>query len=120
LTVGLFWLLVGRRASILEPMFQQYMSDIYRPENFRNYLWLFQELDAHSAYHHLPKIDLPALVVSGRFDVLTPAYQSKEIARRLRNAELLHVRKGSHFVLIERPEQVLPRIDQFLRTTARW
>lgn len=120
LTIGVFWLIVGRRASILEPMLQQYMSDIYRPENFRNYLWLFQELDAHSAYHHLPKIDLPALVVSGRFDILTPAYQSREIARRLPDAELLHVRNGSHFVLIERPDQVLPRIDRFLRVKARW
>lgn len=119
-TVALFWLVVGRRALSLKPMLDQYTSDIYKPENFANYLRLFQELDAHSAYHHLPDLDLPALVLSGRFDILTPAYQSREIARRLKNAEHLHVRNGSHFVLIERPEKVVPRIDQFLKQRARW
>ena len=119
-TVGVFWLLLGRRASILGPMLRQYMTDIYKPENFPNYLWLFQELDAHSAYHHLPNIEVPALVVSGRFDVLTPPYQSREIARRIPDAEHLHVRNGSHFVLIERPEQVLPAVERFLRKRVKW
>ena len=119
-TVGMFWLVIGKRALGLRPMLDQYTTDIYKPENFANYLRLFQELDAHSAYHHLPEIDLPALVVSGRFDVLTPAYQSKEIARRLPHAEHLHIRNGSHFVLIERPEQVLPRIHTFLNTRVSW
>jgi pimeloyl-ACP methyl ester carboxylesterase len=119
-TVGVFWLLLGRRAMMLEPMLQQYMTDIFKPENFPNYLRLFQELDAHSAFHHLPEIDVPALVVSGRFDVLTPPYQSREIARRLAHAERLHVRNGSHFVLIERPEQVVPRVERFLRERVKW
>jgi len=119
-TVALFWLLVGQRALSLKPMLDQYTSDIYKPENFPNYLRLFQELDAHSAYHHLPEIDVPSLVVSGRFDILTPAYQSREIARRLRNAEMVHIKKGSHFVLIERPKQVVPRIAYFLKSRAQW
>lgn len=119
-TVALFWLLVGRRALSLKPMLDQYTSDIYKPENFSNYLKLFQELDAHSSYHHLPELELPALVVSGRFDVLTPAYQSREIARRLKNAEQLHIPNGSHFVLIERPETVVPRIQHFLASRADW
>lgn len=119
-TVALFWLLVGQRALALKPMLDQYTSDIYKPENFPNYLRLFQELDAHSAYHHLPELDVPALVVSGRYDILTPAYQSKEIARRLENAEIMHIKNGSHFVLIERPEQVVPRIERFLKARARW
>ena len=101
-------------------MLKQYVTDIYKPENFPNYLWLFQELDAHSAYHHLPNINIPTLVVSGRFDVLTPPYQSREIARRIPGAEHLHVRNGSHFVLIERPEQVVPAVERFLRNRVKW
>lgn len=120
LTLGLFWLMMGRRALELHPMLAQYTQDIYRPENFPNYLRLFQELDGHSVYHHLPRIRLPALVVSGAFDVLTPAYQSGEIARRLRGAEHLKIRNGSHFVLLERPDQVLPPIQRFLRERASW
>ncbi len=119
-SLGLFWLLIGKRAIELRPLLERYTEDIYKPENFPNYLRLFQELDAHSVYHHLRSIDAPALVVSGRFDVLTPAYQSREIARKLRNAEVLHLRNGSHFVLVERPEKVLPRIRQFLESRALW
>ncbi|MBI5533542.1 MAG: alpha/beta hydrolase [Deltaproteobacteria bacterium] len=118
-TIGLFWLLLGRRALELRPVLEQYTSDVYRPDNFPNYLRLFQELDAHSAYHHLRSIDAPALVVSGRWDVVTPAYQSREIARRLRNATHLHITNGSHFVLVERPKPVLAAIRKFLETRAQ-
>ncbi len=118
--LGLFWLVVGRRALGLRSTLQQYTDDVYKPENFPNYLRLFQELDAHSAFHHLPRLCVPALVISGRFDVLTPPYQSREIARRLPDADYHHIRNGSHFVLLERPEQVLPRIDDFLRRRAAW
>jgi pimeloyl-ACP methyl ester carboxylesterase len=118
-TLGLFWLLLGRRALDLRPMLEQYTADVYRPGNFVNYLRLFQELDAHSAYHHLRHIETPALVVSGRYDVLTPPYQSREIARRLQNATHLHVSNGSHFVLVERPERVLPAIRDFLESKVR-
>jgi pimeloyl-ACP methyl ester carboxylesterase len=117
--IGLFWLLLGRRALELRPMLEQYTSDIYRPGNFANYLRLFQELDAHSAYHQLPRIEAPALVLSGRWDVLTPAYQSREIARRLPNARHVHIRNGSHFLLLERPERVLPEIRAFLQAKPR-
>jgi pimeloyl-ACP methyl ester carboxylesterase len=119
-TLGLFWLVVGRRALALRPAFQQYTDDVYRSENFPNFLRLFQELDAHSAYHHLPRIQVPALVMSGRFDILTPAYQSREITRRLPGAEHVHINNGSHFLLLERPEQVLPRIEDFVERRARW
>jgi len=119
-TLGLFWLVAGRRALGLRPLLEQYTDDVYKPENFPNFLRLFQELDAHSAYHHLPRLRIPALVISGRFDVLTPPYQSREMARRLPDADHEHVRKGSHFVLLERPEQVLPRIERFLRERSSW
>lgn len=119
-TLGLFWLMLGRRAIELRSMLEQYTNDVYKPENFSNYLRLFQELDAHSAFHHLPRLRLPALVVSGKFDILTPPYQSREIARRLKGAEHLHIRNGSHFVLIERPGDVLPRIERFMTERAVW
>jgi pimeloyl-ACP methyl ester carboxylesterase len=120
LALGLFWLYMGRRAVELHPMLERYNADIYDPANFGNYLRLFQELDAHSAYHQLPHIEAPALVVSGRFDILTPPYQSREIARRIPGAEHVHVGNGSHFVLIERPEAVVPHVARFLEQRARW
>ena len=119
-TLGLFWLMSRTPASRTRALLERYRRDVFAEANFINYLRLFQELDAHSTYHHLRDIDAPALVVSGQFDLLTPAYQSREIARRLRNAELLALRRASHFVLIERPDTVVPAIERFLAERARW
>lgn len=97
---------------------RQYFDDVLGP-SFGNYLTLFQELDAHSAYHLLPSLRMPALVVSGALDPLTPAYQSREIARRLPNAEHLRLLRAGHFALMERPEVVVPAIARFLDERAR-
>lgn len=106
---------VARHRRIL----RQYFDDVLGP-SFGNYLRLFQELDAHSMYHLLPEITAPALVISGALDLLTPARQSYEMARRLPDAEHLAIARGSHFVLVERPELVIPAIARFVTTRARW
>lgn len=118
-TLALFWLVSQMPMSRARPMLERYREDVFG-EHFTNYLRLFQELDGHSVYHHLKDIRQPALVVSGAFDLLTPAYQSREIARRLPDAELLALTRASHFVLIERPETVLPAIERFLSDRVRW
>ena len=103
----------------LRPVLHQYFDDVLG-SSFRNFLRLFQELDAHSVYHKLPEIKAPALVVSGALDPLTPAYQSREIARRLPDAKRLALWRSSHFSLLERPDVVLPVVREFLATRARW
>jgi len=113
-------LLHGRRAIELRPMLERYISDIFQPEVFVNYLRLFQELDAHSAYHHLRAVSAPALILSGRWDVLTPPRQSRDMARKLRNSRHLHIKSGSHFLLVEKPKIVLPAIREFLEKRAEW
>ncbi len=119
-TLALFWLISRTPAARTRPLLERYQSDIFGGDNFHTFLRMFQDLDAHSAYHHLRELDAPALVVSGRFDLLTPAYQSREIARRMPNAELLHLDRASHFALVERPEAVLPGVARFLDGRARW
>lgn len=114
-----FYLTSGSRARDLAPLMSRYMDDVLGP-SFLNYLRLFQELDAHSTYHLLRFIEAPALVVSGLLDALTPAYQSRDIARRLPNAELIELKRSSHFSLMERPEVVIPAMKRFLEERARW
>ena len=109
----------GRRAPSLRPILQRYYADVLGP-SFPNYLRLFQELDAHSAYHLLPEIAAPTLVVSGAFDFLTPAYQSRQIAARMPNAERVHLARASHFALHERREEVLSAMKDFLERRAQW
>ncbi len=121
---GPMWLMMylisgGDRASEITPLLSRYLDDVLGP-SFPNYLRLFQELDAHSTYHLLREIEAPALVISGLFDTLTPAYQSREIANRLPNAEHIQLLRSSHFSMIERPEVVIPAMKRFLDQRARW
>ena len=101
------------------PVLHQYFDDVLG-SSFLNFLRLFQELDAHSVYHKLPGIKAPALVISGALDPLTPAYQSREIARRMPDAKRLALWRSSHFSLLERPDVVLPVVQEFLSSRARW
>lgn len=117
------WLLMrmtaGPRASELTPLLTRYMDDVLGP-SFPNYLRLFQELDAHSVFHMLRHIHAPALIVSGALDALTPAFQSRQMARRMPNAEHIELVRSSHFSMLERPEVVIPAMQRFLAERARW
>jgi pimeloyl-ACP methyl ester carboxylesterase len=118
-TAAAFSITAGPMVLRHRKLFHQYFEDVLGP-SFPNFLRLFQELDAHSAYHLLPDIHAPALVVSGLFDPLTPAYQSEEMARRLPDAEHLRLLRAGHFALMERPEKVVPAILRFLEQRARY
>eukprot|EP00735_Rhodelphis_limneticus_P001866 TRINITY_DN12574_c0_g1::TRINITY_DN12574_c0_g1_i1::g.2660::m.2660 TRINITY_DN12574_c0_g1::TRINITY_DN12574_c0_g1_i1::g.2660 ORF type:complete len:437 (-),score=58.98,sp/B1ZB18/RUTD_METPB/27.21/1e-12,Abhydrolase_6/PF12697.2/2.3e-22,Abhydrolase_1/PF00561.15/2.7e-08,Abhydrolase_5/PF12695.2/1.4e-05,Abhydrolase_4/PF08386.5/0.001,Ser_hydrolase/PF06821.8/0.31 TRINITY_DN12574_c0_g1_i1:285-1526(-) len=95
-----------------------YVGDIiYSPQHTINYLRLFQELDAHSVFHHLADIQHPALVISGLLDVLTPAYMSFEIANEMPNAQHLVCPLASHAALLESPLKCIKVIKRFLAET---
>jgi pimeloyl-ACP methyl ester carboxylesterase len=115
----LFRLTAGARHAEITPLLARYMDDVLGP-SFPNYLRLFQELDAHSTYHLLREIEAPALVIAGMLDILTPPYQSREIAQRLPNAELVRLWRSSHFSMLERPEIVIPAMEKFLTSRAVW
>jgi len=123
-TLGSSWLnwgLIGggyarmRRQPRIKDLYRQYMKDIFATD-FGNYLRLFQELDAHSAYHLLREIPHRTLIISGLLDYLTPAYQSREMKRKMPNAEHMCVPGGTHFVLVEYPQKVTDRIARFLES----
>jgi 3-oxoadipate enol-lactonase len=112
-------LTAGARASEVTPLLSRYMDDVLGP-SFPNYLRLFQELDAHSTYHLLREIEAPALIIAGMLDVLTPPYQSAEMARRMPNSELIRLWRSSHFSMLERPDVVIPAMRNFLEQRARY
>jgi 3-oxoadipate enol-lactonase len=102
-----------RRQPRIKALYRQYMKDIFATD-FGNYLRLFQELDAHSAYHLLRHIPHRTLIICGLLDYMTPAYQSREMKRKMPNAEYMSIPMGTHFVLVEYPEKVTSRIARFL------
>ncbi len=118
-TWALMRLIAGPRARELAPLISRYMDDVLGP-SFPNFLRLFQELDAHSTYHLLREIEAPALVISGMLDILTPPYQSKEIAARMPDAEHVRLWRSSHFSMLERPDVVVTAMKRFLEQRARW
>jgi pimeloyl-ACP methyl ester carboxylesterase len=97
----------------LRDLFEQYQHDVFG-HSFHAFLRLFQELDAHSAYHHLREIRQPTLLISGWLDPLTPAYQTREMKRKMPNALHLSFPLGTHFVLLEYPRKIVPAIEAFL------
>ncbi len=105
--------LLGFRQSRLTLGLRQYVRDVFRSRP-DNYLRLFQQLDAHSAYHLLGEIAAPTTVISGGLDYLTPARQSKAIASRIPGARHVAIALGTHYVMIERPATVLAAVrDHF-------
>lgn len=117
---AMFWLIARAPFASTQPLFRRYTREVFDDRTFPNYLHLFQELDAHSALPYLRYLDVPSLVIAGTFDWLTPAYQSRVIAKRLKGAEFMELRHASHFVLIERPKIVSAAVLRFLETRVRW
>ncbi len=108
------WLSRVYRRPGLTPFLRRFTDDLFSPHHFSNFLRLFQELDAHSVYHRLKGIEHRALVAYGDLDFLTPGYQSRDIIRKMPNAEGFHVRLATHFLLLEYPHRLLPRLEAFL------
>ena len=54
------------------------------------------------------------LIISGFFDLMTPAMQSVEIARRMKNASHYCDPFSSHCTTLESPEWCLAQVVQFL------
>lgn len=64
----------------------------------------------------LPQIDLPALVIVGRQDAISPLEEMRSIARMLPRGELTVVPNAGHMAPVENPEAVNTALERFLGT----
>lgn len=81
----------------------------------------FQNLRAlgeHDASDVLGLIEVPTLLLSGDRDAMTPPALSREIASKIRGAELYIIRGGTHYTAVEFPELVSLRLAKFLAQTS--
>jgi pimeloyl-ACP methyl ester carboxylesterase len=74
-----------------------------------------ESLAEHSAWDHLPHIEVPTLIVGGEADRFTPLWLSRRMAESIRGSEFLIVPQGSHTAPLEQPELVGQRVERFLR-----
>jgi pimeloyl-ACP methyl ester carboxylesterase len=80
----------------------------------RLFLGMLRHASEHTAYDHLPAVDVPTLIVAGTEDTFTPFWLSEEMHDRIRGSELLTVPGGTHVAPIEQPELIALRLEKFL------
>jgi pimeloyl-ACP methyl ester carboxylesterase len=78
---------------------------------FRN----LHAINEHDAVDVLETIDVPTLVIAGERDTFTPPDLARKMAQRIRGAEIVVVRGGTHYTAVEFPELVNLRIERFFR-----
>ena len=80
----------------------------------RLFLTMLLNAGDHSAFDHLPEIDVPTLIVAGTADTFTPYWLSEEMNDRIPNSEMLTIPGGTHAATIEQPELIELRLERFL------
>ncbi len=76
---------------------------------------LLRSAQEHSAEDMLSDIKVPTLIIAGENDQFTPMWTSKKMHRLIPESELFVMNKATHAGLVEQPELVNYRIEQFIR-----
>jgi pimeloyl-ACP methyl ester carboxylesterase len=75
---------------------------------------MLKNASEHSAFDHLPEVNVPALIVAGTGDTFTPYRLSEEMHKRIPGSEMLTVPGGTHVAPIEHPELLALRLEKWL------
>jgi pimeloyl-ACP methyl ester carboxylesterase len=70
--------------------------------------------DKFDIMDRVDEIKLPALIICGELDVMTPVKYANYLGARIANSRVMIVPQASHFVLAEKPEVVNEAIEDFL------
>jgi len=79
------------------------------------YFQMMLKYNEHNATEYLPKISVPTLVTAGTKDFMTPVAVAKEMAESIPGAELFVVPNGTHYTILEYPDILNLKLEQFLR-----
>jgi pimeloyl-ACP methyl ester carboxylesterase len=74
--------------------------------------------DKFDIMNRVHEIKLPALVICGELDVMTPVKYANYLGDKMTNSKVVIVPQASHFVLAEKPEVVNKAIEDFLAGTS--
>jgi pimeloyl-ACP methyl ester carboxylesterase len=75
---------------------------------------LLAMLGRNDTTEYLNKIRIPALVICGEFDALTPPSVMKPLAEKINGAEFVIIKNSGHMSPIENPKEVNEAIMKFL------
>jgi pimeloyl-ACP methyl ester carboxylesterase len=82
----------------------------------RVFLTLFEELTQHNSMSDLSRVEVPAIVIAGEKDSLTPSHVQQQIANTLPQSELYLLPNGSHCVQLDFPDIVNAKMESFLKS----
>eukprot|EP00438_Fugacium_kawagutii_P004765 Skav203102 [mRNA] locus=scaffold447:272228:273466:+ [translate_table: standard] len=85
------------------------------PQHCNNVMRILQALDSHSSAYTLPELQVPALVVCGLLDAMTPAFSQYEIAGLAPKVKLVPIAAGTHHCILEAPQLVSKEIVDFFQ-----
>jgi pimeloyl-ACP methyl ester carboxylesterase len=82
--------------------------------NLEVFLGLFEELMNYDGEAVLEKIEVPALIISGEKDFVTPLRFQYHFKEKIKHSEFVLVPYGSHCTQLDFPDYVNLKIDRFL------
>jgi len=103
---------------VRRPDFKPYFEHLASMD-VRLFLGMLRYASEHSAFDHLPDIDVPTLIVAGTDDTFTPYWLSEEMHDRIPGSEMLTVPGGTHISQLEHPELVALRLEKWLAKIPR-
>lgn len=101
----------GVDADLLRRFIEKKSADVQDPVGYRAQL---AAVLAHDSFGRLPAIEAPTMIVTGDDDRVIPAASSDILHGRLRGSRLEVVRGAGHLFFIERPEETLRLLEDFL------
>ncbi|MGE0763202.1 MAG: alpha/beta fold hydrolase [Bdellovibrionales bacterium] len=78
------------------------------------FLTLFENMMGYDGRAVLERIAVPALIIAGRNDSVTPQHYQEEMHQKIRGSQYLMVPYGSHCTQLDMPDLVNLKIEQFL------
>ncbi|HEY8271806.1 MAG TPA: alpha/beta hydrolase [Pseudobdellovibrionaceae bacterium] len=83
--------------------------------DLRIFLILFEELMKFDGEEILPLVDVPALIISGEKDNVTPQKFQYEFHHKIHGSEFVLVPYGSHCTQLDFPDYINMKIEAFLK-----
>lgn len=83
--------------------------------NLEIFLGLFEQLMKYDGESVLEKVEVPALILSGERDLVTPLKFQHHFKEKIRNSQFVLVPYGSHCTQLDFPDYVNLKIENFLK-----
>lgn len=77
----------------------------------------FQACNKFNAVGRIQNIHLPALIICGQEDQMTPPKYSEYLRENLSQSSLAYIADAGHMTMLEQPDQVNEAINRFLKLT---